>query len=143
MSIDKLSHVVWECKYHIVFVPKYRYKVFSREVKESIKDELKKLCLWMRVEIIEGHICKDHIHMCIAIPSKMAVSEVVGTLKGKSALRMFKKYPEIRKQYWGSHFWSRGYYVSTVGKNEEMIRQYIKDQDKLDRLENQGRLFKA
>jgi putative transposase len=143
MSIDKLAHVVWECKYHIVIVPKYRYKIFSREVKESIKDELKKLCLWMRVEIIEGHVCQDHIHMCITIPPKMAVSEVVGTLKGKSAIRMFKKFPDLRKQYWGSHFWSRGYYVSTVGKNEEMIRQYIKDQDKLDRLENQGRLFKA
>lgn len=143
MSIDKLAHVVWECKYHIVFVPKYRYNIFTREVKESIKDELKKLCLWMRVEIIEGHVCKDHIHMCITIPPKLAVSEVVGTLKGKSAIRMFKKFPELRKQYWGSHFWSRGYYVSTVGKNEEMIRQYIKDQDKLDKLENQGKLFKA
>jgi putative transposase len=143
MGIDKLAHVVWECKYHIVIVPKYRYQVFSREVKESIKDELRKLCLWMRVQIIEGHVCKDHIHMCITIPPKMAVSEVVGTLKGKSAIRMFKKFPDLRKQYWGSHFWSRGYYVSTVGKNEEMIRQYIKDQDKLDRLENQGKLFKA
>ena len=143
MSIDRLSHVVWECKYHIVIVPKYRYQIFSREVKESIKDELRKLCLWMRVEIIEGHVCKDHIHICITIPPKLAVSEVVGTLKGKSAIRMFKKFPELRKQYWGSHFWSRGYYVSTVGKNEEMIRQYIKDQDKLDRLENQGKLFKA
>ena len=141
MSINKLSHVVWECKYHIVLVPKYRYKVFSREIRESVKDELRKLCLWMRVEIIEGNVCKDHIHLCLAIPPKYAISNVIGTLKGKTAIRMFNKFPKLRQKYWGSHFWSRGYYVNTVGKNEEMIRQYIKDQDKLDRLENQGKLF--
>ena len=141
MSINKLSHVVWECKYHIVLVPKYRYKVFSREIRESVKDELRKLCLWMRVEIIEGNVCKDHIHMCLAIPPKYAISNVIGTLKGKTAIRMFNKFPKLRQKYWGSHFWRRGYYVNTVGKNEEMIRQYIKDQDKLDRLENQGKLF--
>ena len=95
----------------------------------------------MRIEIIEGHVCKDHIHMCLAIPPKYAVSEVIGTLKGKTAIRMFKKFPNLRKKYWGSHFWSRGYYANTVGKNEEMIREYIRNQDKLDRLENQGRLL--
>ena len=141
MSINKLSHVVWECKYHIVIVPKYRYKVFSREIREAVKDELRKLCVWMKVEIIEGNVCKDHIHMCLAIPPKYAISNVIGTLKGKTAIRMFNKFPKLRHKYWGSHFWSRGYYVNTVGKNEEMIRQYIKDQDKLDRLENQGKLF--
>ena len=141
MGINKLSHVVWDCKYHIVIVPKYRYKVFSREIREAVKDELKKLCVWMRVEIIEGNVSKDHIHMCLAIPPKYAISEVVGTLKGKTAIRMFNKFPKLRQKYWGSHFWSRGYFVNTVGKNEKMIRQYIIDQDKLDRLENQGKLF--
>jgi|TARA_B100000315_G_scaffold250741_1_gene284168 putative transposase len=141
MSKFKLAHVVWDCKYHIVLVPKYRYKVFDREVREAVKEELKKLCTWMRLEIIEGHVSKDHVHMCLAIPPKHAVSDVIGTLKGKTAIRMFNKFPELRKRYWGSHFWSRGYYANTVGKDEEMIRQYIKDQDRLDRLADQGRLF--
>jgi putative transposase len=141
MSKNKLAHVVWECKYHVVIVPKYRYKVFGKDLKKAVRDELKKLCLWMKITIIEGHVCKDHVHMCIAIPPKIAVSEAIATLKGKTAIRMFNKYPELRKRYWGSHFWSRGYYVNTVGKNEEQIRQYIREQDKLDRLENQGKLF--
>jgi putative transposase len=141
MSKNKLAHVVWECKYHIVLVPKYRYKVFEKEIREAVRNELKKLCLWLQITIIEGHVCKDHVHMCIAIPPKHAVSEIVAMLKGKTAIRMFNKYPELRKKYWGSHFWSRGYYVNTVGRNEDQIRQYIRDQDKLDRLENQGKLF--
>ena len=88
----------------------------------------------MRIEILEGHVGEDHVHICLAIPPKYAVSEAIGTLKGKTAIRMFRKFPELRKRYWGSHFWSRGYYVNTVGKDEEMIRRYIKNQDKLDRL---------
>jgi len=141
MSKNKLAHAVWECKYHIVLVPKYRYKVFEKEIREAVRDELKKLCLWLQVVIIEGNVCKDHVHICVAIPPKHAVSEIVATLKGKTAIRMFNKYPELRKKYWGSHFWSRGYYVNTVGRNEDQIRQYIRDQDKLDRLETQGKLF--
>jgi putative transposase len=141
MSKNKLAHVVWECKYHIVLVPKYRYKVFEKEIREAVRDELKKLCLWLQIVIIEGNVCKDHVHICVAIPPKHAVSEIVATLKGKTAIRMFNKYPELRKKYWGSHFWSRGYYVNTVGRNEDQIRQYIRDQDKLDRLETQGKLF--
>ena len=141
MSTNKLAHVIWECKYHVVLVPKYRYNTFTKEVKLAVKDEIKKLCLWMGVEIIAGHVCKDHIHLCVAIPPKYAVSEVMATLKGKTAIRMFNKFPSLRKQYWGSHFWSRGYYVNTVGRNEEQITQYIRDQDRLDRLEKQGKLF--
>jgi len=142
MSTTKLAHVVWDCKYHVVLVPKYRYKVFTKEVKEYARDEIKKLCLWMQVEIIEGHVCKDHIHLCLAIPPKYSISEVIATIKGKSAIRLFNKFPTMRKQYWGSHFWSRGYYVNTVGRNEEQIKQYIRDQDKLDRLHTQGKLFR-
>ena len=141
MSTRKLSHVVWDCKYHIVVVPKYRYDVFRKEIREAVRDELKKLCVWMRIEIIEGHVCKDHVHLCLAIPPKYSIAEVIGKLKGKVAIRMFNRYPDLRKKYWGSHFWCRGYYVNTVGKNEEQIRQYIRDQDKLDRLHNQGKLF--
>ena len=142
MNSKSLAHVVWDCKYHIVLVPKYRYKVFEKEVKVAVRDELKKLCLWLRIPIVEGHVTEDHVHLCVAIPPKLTVAEVVGTLKGKTAIRMFNKFPELRKRYWGSHFWSRGYYVSTVGRNEEVIKEYIRNQDKLDRLENQGRLFK-
>jgi len=133
--------VVWDCKYHIVLVPKYRYKVFNNEVKNAAKDEIKKLCTWLQIPIIEGHVCKDHIHLCLAIPPKYAISDVIGTLKGKTAIRLFLKFPELRKRYWGSHFWSRGYYINTVGKDEEMIKKYIRNQDKLDRLENNGTLF--
>lgn len=141
MNTFTLAHVVWECKYHVVLVPKYRYQIFTGEVREFLRDEIKKLCMWMKVEIIEGHVCKDHIYICIAIPPKYSVSEVMATIKGKSDIRVFNKFPDMRKKYWGSHFWSRGYYVNTVGRNEEQIRQYIRDQDKLDRMENQGKLF--
>ena len=109
MSSNSLAHVVWECKYHIVLVPKYRYQVFEKAVKVEVKEELKKLCLWLRIPIVEGHIAKDHVHLCVAIPPKQSVAEVVGTLKGKTAIRMFNKFPDLRKRYWGSHFWSRGY----------------------------------
>lgn len=138
MSIDKLAHTVWECKCHIVIVPKCRYKIFHKEIKEAVRDELRKLCVWMRIEVIEGQVCEDHIHMCLPIPPEYAISDVVGKLKGKTALRMFKRFPELRQRYWGRHFWSRGYYVTTVGRNEEMIRKYIQEQDKI---ESQGKLF--
>ena len=95
----------------------------------------------MRVELIEGHVCNDHIHICLAIPPKNSISDVIGTIKGKTAIRMFNRFPDLKKRYWGSHFWSRGYYVNTVGKDEKMIREYIRNQDNLDRRENQGRLF--
>jgi putative transposase len=91
MAVNKLAHVVWDCKYHIVFVPKYRYKIFTKEVKEAVRDELKKLCVWFGITIIEGNVSKDHIHMCLAIPLKYAISKVVATLKGKTAMRMVKK----------------------------------------------------
>jgi len=141
VSTYRLAHVVWECKYHVVLVPKYRYGVFTKEVREAVRDEIKKLCQWLQVIIVEGHVCKDHVHLCLAIPPKYSASEVMATVKGKSAISLFNRFPELRKKYWGSHFWSRGYYISTVGMNEEQIKQYIKDQDKLDRIENQGRLF--
>ncbi len=141
MNKNKLAHVVWDCKYLIVLVPKYRYKIFTKEVKEAVKEELKKLCTWLRIEIVQGKVCRDHVHMCIAIPPKYAIWEVIAKLKGKTAIRMFNKFPEMKKRYWGQHFWSCGYYVNTIGNNEEMIREYIKNQDKLDDMGNQIMLF--
>lgn len=137
----RLSHVVYECKYHIVIVPKYRYKVLTGKVKIAIRDEIKKLCTWLRIQILEGNVCNDHVHLCLVIPPKYSVAMVLGTLKGKTAIRMFNKFPELKKKYWGSRFWSRGYYVSTVGINEDVIKEYIKNQDKLDRRETQLKLW--
>jgi len=99
MAVNKLAHVVWECKYHIVLVPKYRYKVFNQEVKKAVRDELRKLCVWLKVIIIEGNVCSDHIHLCLAIPPKYAISEIIATLKEKTAIRMFNKFPELKKKY--------------------------------------------
>ena len=141
MDYNKLSHVVWDCKYHIVILPKNRYKIFTKEIKESLRDEIKKLCNWLSIVIIEGHVCRDHIHLFLSIPPKYSISDIVGKLKDKAAIRMFNKFPELRKRYWGNHFWSRGYYVNTAGKNESMIKEYIKNQDKLDYYE-QRNLFK-
>ncbi len=108
MGSNSLAHVVWDCKYHIVLVPKYRYKVFEKAVKEAVRDELKKLGLWLKVTIVEGHIAKDHVHICVAIPPELAVAEVVGTLKGKTAIRMFNKFPDLRKRYWRQPFLESG-----------------------------------
>ena len=138
---NKLSHVVFECKYHIVLVPKYRYQVLTNDVKISLRDEIRKICTWKEVEILQGSVCKDHVHLFLSIPPKFAVADIMGVIKGKSAIRMFNKFPELRKRYWGSHFWARGYFASTVGINESIIKEYIRNQDKLDRLANQGRLF--
>lgn len=110
MTKYKIAHVVYECKYHIVLVPKYRYKIFTKEIGNAVKDEMKKLCQWMKIDIIQGNISKDHIRLCLSIPPKHPVSEIIGTLKGKTAIRMFNKFPDLKKQYWGNHFWSRGYY---------------------------------
>jgi putative transposase len=147
MSTKKLAHVVWDCKYHILIVAKYRHKVFSKNIREAVRDEIKKLCVWLSIEVIEGHVSKDHIHMCLAIPPKHSISDIIGTLKGKVAIRLFNRFPDIRKRYWVIHFkyisCAEVINVNTLGRNEEQIRQYIRDQDKLDRLENQGKLFES
>ena len=139
---NNLAHVVYECKYHIVILPKYRYKVFTGDVKMPLREEIRKLCMWLKIEIIEGKVCKDHIHLCLSIPPKYSISEVIGIIKVKSAIRMFNKFPNLKRTYWGCNFWSRGYFVSTVGINEDVIIKYIRDQDNFDARESQGRLFK-
>ena len=124
-----LSHTVWECKYHIVWVPKRRRKVIYGKLREELRTILKRLCEYKQVEIIEGNLCIDHIHMCVAIPPKYAVSTVVGYLKGKSAMIMFEKYSRLKRNFKGHSFWARGYYVNTVGLDEAKIRKYIRDQE--------------
>ncbi len=132
----KLSHVVYKCDYHIVWTPKYRYRVLFGEVKSLIENDIRMLCEWKGVEVIELNVQIDHIHIVCSIPPKVSVSELLGTLKGKLAIKIFKSYPKLKqKPYWGNHFWSRGYFVTTVGVNEEIIRRYVKFQEEEDKKE--------
>jgi putative transposase len=124
-----LSHTVWECKYHVVWVPKKRRKIIYGKLRKEIGDILRKLCMYKGVELLEGKACIDHIHMCISIPPKYSVSSIVEYLKGKSAIIVFEKYSRLKKNFRGHSFWARGYYVSTVGLDEAKVRKYIQDQE--------------
>ena len=124
---NDLAHTKWMCKYHIVFTPKYRRKIIYNQYKESIRDILKQLCAYKGVEIIEGHLMPDHIHMLVSIPPKYSVSQFMGYLKGKSALMIYDKHANLKYKFGNRHFWSEGYYVSTVGLNEATIKKYIQD----------------
>ena len=136
-----LAHTKWNCKYHIVFAPKYRRKVFYVEKRESIREILRVLCKWKGVEIIEGEICPDHIHMLVSIPPKMSVSGFMGFLKGKSSLMIFQRFGNMKFAYRNREFWCRGYYVDTVGKNTKAIQQYIANQLERDKKDDQLSLF--
>ena len=129
---NSLSHTKWLCKYHIVFTPKYRRKAIYGQYKESIRSILISLCNHKGVEIIEGHLMPDHIHMLVSIPPKISVSSFMGYLKGKSALMIFDKHANLKYKYGNRHFWAEGYYVSTVGLNEATIRKYIAEQEQHD-----------
>ena len=131
-DINSLSHTKWNCKYHVVFAPKYRRKVFYNEKKEAIREIIRTLCQWKGVEIIEGEVCPDHIHLLLSIPPKMSVSGFMGYLKGKSALMIFDKHANLKYKFGNRHFWAEGYYVSTVGLNEATIKKYIQEQEKHD-----------
>jgi len=124
-----LSHTVWECKYHIVWVPKKRRKIIYGKLRKELKEILKRLCKYKGVKVVEGSMCIDHIHICLEIPPKYSVSTIVGYLKGKSAMIMFEKYSRLKRNFKGHSFWARGYYVSTVGLDEAKVRKYIKNQD--------------
>lgn len=127
-----LAHTKWVCKYHVVFAPKYRRKVFFEEKREDIRDILRKLCEWKGVEILEGEVCPDHVHLLLSIPPKMSVSSFLGNLKGKSSLMMYQKYGNLKFAYRNREFWCKGYYVDTVGKNTKAIKEYIANQLKQD-----------
>ena len=137
MDSKSLSHTRWNCIYHIVFIPKYRRKVMFGGVRKDMQEIIKKLCQFKQVEILDGSIGSDHIHICVSIPPKESVSGFMGYLKGKSALMIFDKYPQARGG--DRHFWARGFYVDTVGRDEEKIRQYIQNQTEADRIEDRQR----
>jgi putative transposase len=137
----KLAHAVWRCKYHLVWCPKYRFRVLRGDVGRSARESIRSLCERAGIEILEGNVRPDHVHLVVSIPPKVAVSRTVGFLKGKSAISMFDRYPKLRKRYWGRHFWARGYCVSTVGLDEEEIRKYVRWQLKKDRKLEQFKIW--
>ena len=130
------AHVKWDCKYHIVIVPKYRKKVMFGRIRKEIGKIIRQLCWQKEVELVEGHAMPDHIHLVLSIPPKYSVAMVVGYLKGKSAIHIHRKMLGVKKGFTGKHFWSRGYCVNTVGLDETMIRAYVRNQEELDRQES-------
>ena len=137
LDTNSLAHTQWNCKYHIVFAPKYRRQIIYGKTKADIGMMLRKLCEYKGVEIHEAEACKDHIHMLISIPPKYSVSQIMGYLKGKSSLMIFEKYANMKYKYGNRHFWCRGYYVDTVGRNKKVIEQYIRNQLQQDYEEEQ------
>jgi putative transposase len=137
-DFESLAHVRWDCKYHVVFIPKYRRKVIYGRMRSQIGRILRALCEQKEIELVEGHAMADHIHLCLKIPPKHSVSYAIGFLKGKSAVRIHRELLNERRMS-GLHFWATGYWVSTVGRDEEQVRRYIREQEKWD--ENQGKLF--
>lgn len=133
---NSLSHTKWLCKYHIVFIPKYRRKVIYYKIREDIQKYIKDLCKWKGVEILEGHMMADHVHLLVSIPPKQSISSFMGYLKGKSAMMIFQKHGNLRYKFGKGSFWAKGYYVSTVGLNEATIRKYIREQEKEDTIED-------
>jgi putative transposase len=126
---ESLSHTKWDCKYHLVFIPKYRRKVLYAELRRYLGDVFRSLALQKESRIEEGHLMPDHVHMMISIPPKYAVSQVVGFIKGKSAIHLARTYGERKRNFVGQSFWARGFFVSTVGRDEAVIREYIKNQE--------------
>ena len=141
-ELESLSHTKWDCKYHIVFIPKCRRKTLYGELRRHLGEVFHKLAAQKESKIEEGHLLLDHVHMMISIPPKYAVSQVVGFIKGKSAIHLARVYGERKCNFVGQHFWARGYFVSTVGRDEEVIRQYIRNQEKEDQRLEQLNLWR-
>ncbi len=140
-SVNSLNHTRWECKYHIVFIPKYRRKVLFGEIRRELGEVFHRLARQKESLIEEGHLMGDHVHMMISIPPKYAVAQVIGYIKGKSAIHIARNYSGRKRNYVGQHFWARGYFASTVGRDEEIIRAYIKHQEQEDRRIDQMKLM--
>jgi putative transposase len=132
---QSLAHVKWECKYHVVIVPKYRRKTLFGRVRKRVGKVFQQLCRQKDIGLVEGHVMLDHVHMVLSIPPKYSVAMVVGYLKGKSAIQIHREALNVKQGFTGKHFWTKGYCVSTVGLDEQMIRAYIRNQEELDRQE--------
>ena len=139
---QSLSHTKWDCKYHVIFIPKYRRRVLYGQLRRHLGEVFRKLAEQKESRIEEGHLMPDHVHMMIAIPPKYAVSQVVGFIKGKSAIHLARSYAERSRNFVGQHFWARGYFVSTVGRDEEVIREYIRHQEEEDKRLDQMQLWR-
>jgi putative transposase len=138
---ESVSHTVWDCKYHVVWIPKYRKKAVYGELRRELGEVFRELAKQKEGRIVEGHLQADHMHMLIAIPPKYSVAQVVGFMKGKSAIHIARAFMNRRENFIGEHFWARGYYVSTAGKDEEVVRRYIRQQETEDRRLDQIKLF--
>ena len=140
-NFKKLSHVLYRCDYHIVWTPKYRFKVLEGLVKQLLEHDISMLLEWQGCEKKELNVQIDHIHLIVSVPPKVSISKLMGVLKGKTAIKIFKSYPQLKqKPYWGNHFWSRGYCVDTIGLDEEKIRKYVQYQEKQEKVEEQQKL---
>ena len=138
-KFESLSHTSWDCKYHVIFIPKRRHRTLYGEQRKHLGEVFRKLAAQKESQIVEGHLMPDHVHMMIAIPPKYAVSQVIGFIKGKSAIHLARVYGERKRSFVGQHFWARGYFVSTVGRDEAVVREYIKKQEQEDeRLDQLG-----
>jgi len=135
----KAAHVVYQCSYHIVWTPKYRFRILEGAVAGLIEHKIRAICEWKQTEILELNIRRDHIHMVVTIPPRLSISEMMGILKGKTAIAVFKQMQGLRKKpYWGNHFWSRGYCVTTIGIDEEKIRRYVRYQEEHEKIEEES-----
>jgi putative transposase len=140
-QFKRLAHAVWQCKYHVVWCPKYRYRILRGELGKTVRDIIRQLCEWKKIEILEGNIQIDHIHLVLEIPPKYSISEAVGFLKGKSAIKLFDFHLELKRRYWADIF-AKGYCVSTVGLDEAQIRNYVRYQIHKDKQAEQTKLWK-
>ena len=139
---ESLSHTRWDCKYHVIFIPKYRRKVLYGQLRRYLGEVFRKLAEHKESRVEEGHLMPDHVHMMLAIPPKYAVSQVVGYIKGKSAIHLARTYGERSRNFVGQNFWARDYFVSTVGRDEEVIREYIRHQEEQDKRLDQMQLWR-
>ena len=137
---ESLSHSVWECKYHVVFIPKYRKKTLYGELRRRLGDVFRTLAKQKECQVVEGHLMPDHVHMLISIPPKYSVAQVIGYIKGKSAIHVARNFFDHKRNFVGQHFWARGYFVSTVGRDEATIREYIRNQEAEDKRQDQLKL---